>query len=708
MQRFCTLMCHAPAALLPLTLGMALAAPARAMNPDLYELPLTELVNIRVSTASRHNETLAQAPATLYVVTDADIRRYGYTSLADVLAQAPGVQIVNPDFFAVGGQRGFLGSFSQSLLLINGREMQNLIAAEAFIGDQFATHNIARIEILNGPGSVLYGANALTGVINIITKQDAPDYEATEVAAELGSQDTRAASVTFGKKFGTLRLSGSGRVSQRNGWDHEDAIQGTRLSEGAAPIVQATSASHADTYENTHRAQPYSLKAEWNGFYLGREAYEVRSGKGLENIALRFDRQYDERHFRLNYAGWEQSINEHLHFKLENQHYREEFWGRNHNFDADTFDALVAAGRDPSTPLTLAEIEEAFTLIYSQRGSGGSSLNRSFAEAQLTLSDTLLTTGIEYTEKDIYGVALAFEDQFPAFDSTVSEANPLRRPTYQSTLRSAYVQLKTPLADRLALTIGSRWDDQTHYGSIQTVRSGMVWAPGDTSTLKLLYGEAFREPTIFELGPSEDTARELDPARIKTWELGYLQTLGDHLHWQSTLFHSRALDLIVPGSTVDFINSDDEVRNRGWENQWQWQRERWRGDAAYVYTDPEDQRVNGNAVDALNVYQHRVMLGLAWQADPHWWLGARLGYYSALDAEHGNSSVNEVISLDHAMPLDLTASFNYPLARQALEGYITLHNALDTDWQHPNVRNTGPRDYPQPGRTLLTRITVRF
>lgn len=691
--------------------AMSAYSSARAQLPDLYSLSLDELINIKVSTASRSLESLDQAPATIYVVTAADIRRYGYVTLKDILSNIPGLQIVNLDFFAVGGQRGFLGNFSQTLLLVNGREMQNLIAAEAFINDQFATNNISRVEVLNGPGSALYGANALVGIINIVTKNDDTLYQGAEVNLEAGTENTRAASIVFGKTLGQVRISGNARKALANGWDYSDAVADTtHFSDGSAPIVQKASADYAGTYNNQRVAKPYSLKLEWSDFYLGREAFSLESGKGIENVALRYDLQTDERKFKLGYVGWQYEAETGLRLKIENQRYREQFWGRNNNYDSAIFEALVSEGRNPDSPLTLDEIHDDFTLVYSQRGSGGSYLERTLAEMQIDVQqDSELIAGVEYAEKDLYGVAIAHEDAIPPFDTRLDENNPLHSPTYQTDSSSLYLQLKTPVLDVAALTLGSRWDHQSLYGTVNTVRGGLVWPQSTDTTYKLLYGEAFREPTIFEAGPSPNTAKQLNPAQIKTWELAAAHSFSTHVRAQSTVFISSAKDLIEPGSTVDFENSNKTVTNRGIENTLQLEIEKLQGDLAYIYIDPQNRTIGDKKIDALNVYQHRFMAGLAYPVVEYWTLAMRANYFSQLDAEHGNSSVDQIISINSAKQLEITASFQYTLSDQhSVDGFIAIKNALDAEWYQPNVRNTGPREYLQPGRTLLTRINVHF
>ena len=205
----------------------------------LFEPSLEDLVLAYVTTASKDLESQKSAPATIYVITEKDIISNGYMELKDALEDIPGVTLINTDFFAFGGQRGYLGNFSQTLLLINGREVQNLVAAETFISHQFGTHNIKQIEVINGPGSVLFGANALVGVINIITKNNSRDYNKTEIQAEIGTERTRAFNIIFGKEFGDLRISGSTRLYESNEWDFSDFVADTvQFSEGFPELAR--------------------------------------------------------------------------------------------------------------------------------------------------------------------------------------------------------------------------------------------------------------------------------------------------------------------------------------------------------------------------------------------------------------------------------------------------------------------------------------
>lgn len=140
---------------------------------SLDKLSLEQLGNIEVTTASKEPEHLWQTPAAIYVITQEDIKRSGATSIPEVLRLAPGVEVarIDSDHWAVG-VRGFGGEFSKSLLvLVDGRSVYSPLFAGVYWQVQDTLfEDIYQIEVIRGPGGTIWGANAVNGIINIITK----------------------------------------------------------------------------------------------------------------------------------------------------------------------------------------------------------------------------------------------------------------------------------------------------------------------------------------------------------------------------------------------------------------------------------------------------------------------------------------------------------------------------------------------------------
>jgi iron complex outermembrane recepter protein len=147
--------------------------PDRRNQSDLNQLSLEDLGKIEITTVSKALEPMAKTPAAAYVITHEDIARSGATSLPEALRLAPGVEVarIDADHWSVS-IRGFAGQFSKSLLvLIDGRSVYTpLFSGVYWDAQSVMLEDVDRIEVIRGPGGTIWGANAVNGVINIITK----------------------------------------------------------------------------------------------------------------------------------------------------------------------------------------------------------------------------------------------------------------------------------------------------------------------------------------------------------------------------------------------------------------------------------------------------------------------------------------------------------------------------------------------------------
>ncbi|MEM7306290.1 MAG: TonB-dependent receptor [Planctomycetota bacterium] len=204
---------------LPISLLLALAAlpgpsPVRtaphagagteADAPDLTALSLEELLQVEVISVSRKPQTVPSSPAGVYVITQEDIRRSGHSSIPELLRMAPGVHVarINSSSWAVSA-RGFNGRFNNKMLvMIDGRTVFNNLFSGVFWDVQdVPLSDIERIEVIHGPGGTMWGANAVNGVINIITKS-AEDTQGQELRVRVGNEDRGIVTSRYGSTFG--------------------------------------------------------------------------------------------------------------------------------------------------------------------------------------------------------------------------------------------------------------------------------------------------------------------------------------------------------------------------------------------------------------------------------------------------------------------------------------------------------------------------
>src|SRR5882762_8441289 len=189
-------------ALLLVALVCVFVASTLAQNlPDVTAMSVEDLMNVQVTSVSKRTQKLADAAAAIFVITQEDIRRSGATSIPEALRMVPGLQVarIDENKWAISA-RGFNGRFANKLLvLIDGRSVYTPLFSGVYWNDQdVMMEDVDRIEVIRGPGATLWGANAVNGVINIITKS---------------SKSTQSALLTAGggtemRGFSNLRYGG--------------------------------------------------------------------------------------------------------------------------------------------------------------------------------------------------------------------------------------------------------------------------------------------------------------------------------------------------------------------------------------------------------------------------------------------------------------------------------------------------------------------
>src|ERR1700722_5317172 len=194
---------------------------AQQASPDLGAASLEELSNIQVYSASKHMQRTSDAPSSVTVITSDEIQRYGYRSLADILESVRGFYITYDRDYSYVGVRGFgrLGdSNNRILVLIDGHRINDNVFGQPFLGSEFLVDVdlIERLEIIRGPSSSLYGADAFFAVINVITRKPA-QIKGFEVSFADGSFGTYQGRATYGGEYRGLGLMLSGTFYHSQG-----------------------------------------------------------------------------------------------------------------------------------------------------------------------------------------------------------------------------------------------------------------------------------------------------------------------------------------------------------------------------------------------------------------------------------------------------------------------------------------------------------
>lgn len=300
------------------------AAKAAAAN-ELLDWDITQLMNITVTSVAKKEQHLADAAAAVFVISQEDIRRSGVTTLPDALAMAPGLQVAKSSAATWSiNARGFGGYTSNKLLvLMDGRSLYSPAYSGTFWDAQnMLLEDIERIEVIRGPGATMWGANAVNGVINIITKK-AKDTQGGLVRFGAGNEEkimaagrygAKLSDSTYGRMYLTYNDHGSNELSQ-SGLDAHDSWRpaqgGFRLD--GSPGSSGEWTVQGDLYKNDKDATtfPYwdmqratltrktSNGTVGGGNLLGRWHQELAPGQEL-SLQAYYDRtSREEEYFQM-------------------------------------------------------------------------------------------------------------------------------------------------------------------------------------------------------------------------------------------------------------------------------------------------------------------------------------------------------------------------------------------------------------------------
>lgn len=477
-------------ALAAVVVGGLMGTPVHAQEEasELMKLSLEELLSLEITTASKHKQNINLVPAVVTVYTKEQIQDLGARDLVDLLRLTPGFLELGDGNERNFGTRGVSATTSQHvLIMINGHKLTDLLTSTTG-PDWVSLDYVDRVEIVRGPGSALYGGNALSGVINIITRTGA-SYGKSSLAVTYGTGNTVKTDYQFGRKFSDqeelfvsvgFRQSGGLPVDQ----DRSRDLSATFTNRGVTFARPATGGTeyinkYYPSYDllGIYRRDRFTLTAN-----LEKSAYGLRRPQSDWNIVdIRkewFDtpnrtdnRQFLEFAFELLPPG------------------RPVQWGLKTSFDhfgQDLYQLL-------NSQITHRNVGQTNRLIGDNwRGNVESQVS---TESVGVGKNRFTIAGVEfnYTGQD-YKLYTPYADTSGFFigviDRGVKPVSDDREVNFSSFVQSEGYFFK----DKLAITLGVRNDNNNTYGAVFSPRVAFVLSQSDLLKYKLLAATAFLPP----------------------------------------------------------------------------------------------------------------------------------------------------------------------------------------------------------------------
>ena len=631
---------------------------------DLTSLTIEELMRVKVFSASRHLEEARAAPAAVTVVTAEEIATFGWRTLSEVLNSVRGFYTAYDRNYSYLGVRGLLrpGDYnSRVLFLINGHRINDNIYDSASIGTEFPLDMdlVERIEIVRGPGSSLYGTDAIFAVVNVITRKPRAPFQ-VEVAGSDASFLSRTGRVTLSLEHGRASALVSGSLYRSDG--HEVLYYPEFSSINGGRAIDADGDSFGHLFADLR----------YKDFRLQGLLSQRRKTIPTASFGTRFN----------DPGTWTRDTNAYLDFSYH------------HDFAA-------------RTELTLRTYYDHYhyqgEYAYSEPDGSGRYLNADDALAEWAgvdfnlgraLGRHRISVGAEYeysfrANQDNYDIGVAWYVH--------DRRNPWRAATYGE------AELK--LLSTLTVSAGGRIDYFGHFGATASPRLAAIYQPNSRTTVKYIFGRAFRAPNAYQAyyadGFSVEANPGLSPETVLSHTVMLERTVTSWLLLSGGLFHNsigNLIDVTTDPATglAQFINVG-HLTARGLEFEARaGQMSGFNVRASYTATDARDpttgSRLNNAPLHLAKLHGRAPLAGKAI-------VGLELLYASA-QRSYKDARVSP------SLLTNLTVS-SRPLG-QHWEFSASCYNLFDRRWYSPPAPEHVQSGIEQDGRAFRVKVVYRF
>jgi iron complex outermembrane receptor protein len=655
-------------------------ASAQTIEEDELALVYGDKATISLATGSQ--QPVTRAPSAATVITAQDIKIMGATDLDQVLASVPGLHVskshvASKPIYSFRGIHTFQNS--QVLMLVNGIPITNVFQGDrSQIWGGMPLENVARIEVIRGPGSALYGADAFSGVINVITKT-VRDIDGTEVGVRGGNFNTYDAWLQHGGALGPLDAAfylRAGNTDGQKGIIQQDALGAS----GQVSEQREALDLRADLSRNAWRFRT-GYQQRKMGVGVGVAGALDPKARASEN-RLYLDLNYDQVNWLPN---WD--VNAVIGYYDIKQK------------QADPYYTLVPAGVIPGFP----------NGMLGNPGHSERHTHASISTFYTGFEQHRVRIGAGVRQDDMYEFQEAknFDATFAPLPGGMTDAtgNPalVAMLPHKRNLTYAFVQDEWVVVQDWTLTAGVRHDSYSDFGGTTNPRLALVWDADYNVVVKVMHGTAFRAPTFAEQyainNPVQSGTPSIKPETIKTNELAISWQATTALQTTLNFFQYRMREIIqLVGGRMQ--NAGDQ-NGRGLELESTWDATgNLRLAGSYSLQHSRD---SATGQDAGMAPHRRLFASADWRFIPLWRLDGNINHVADRMREPGDA---------RAQVPDYTL-VNLALRREKLaedwEASAGVYNLFNRKAWEPTFKSAGMiSDLPLPGRTIYIQLQLNL
>lgn len=693
------------------------AFPADEKERSLFDLSFEELMEIQiVNSASGYEQNIRNAPASVSVLQRENWEAMGARSLSEAIQHLPGVHVGKSRSGLIRNRTGIRGisgnNGDQVLIMIDGQPIRYQQESGATLGQRIPLIGIQRIELVRGPGSSIYGADAMGGVINLVTEDtDAWNEHITTRWGGDGSFDLEAS-----KSFQSKDLHGHIAFGYQTSDDDSDKLVPSDLQSIFDGIFGSDASQSPGRSDEHYQIFTASTKLNWESLEFSAYHWENSDAGVGVGVAESLDP------FGTSQASFD-------HFQLG--HVAEEFFGgvlktnlfyelQSTETDLHVFPdgTVLPIGSDGNVDfvntVNLVEFTDGFIGTPSN---DNQSYKASFVFEKETNNGHHLRFETGYqkwmfdtTERKNFGPGVidGTQTQVDGKLTDVSNTPYVYIPDVNRDLRYISIQDSFALANDLQATIGLRHDHYSDFGNTTNPRVGLTWNKNDELSIKLFAGSAFRAPSFVELYSQNNPVlvgqKDVGAETSQTYETAFYYNPKnvENLNLSMTVFSYEIDDIIVfeadPSSGQQLATNGGRQKAHGYELELNWKPiDKITVSANYYKLNAENE--HGSAI--ADIPQELSYLGITWNPSSDW----RIHLSGRRVADRHRSLTDPRPQIDDYLwgKLKLEKRDLLP----GLSTSVSIDNLLDDDAREPSGVNI-PYDLPLHGRRIILESKYEF